>query len=54
VFQLLDDSQSVRVMVKPTVVAQAFMQYVFPCMPKRRMADVVKVSQCGHQVFIQS
>ena len=53
VFQQLDHTQTLPVMVEATMFAHAFRQHLFARMSERRMAEIVRKRDGFGQIFVQ-
>ena len=49
-----DRAQRLRIVVKSAVALHRFAQSIFACMSKRRVAQIMRQTQCFSQVFIKS
>jgi hypothetical protein len=52
-FKMIDHTQTLQVVLEPSVFRHAFIQGILSSMSKRRMSQVVRQGNGFHQVFIQ-
>src|SRR5581483_165025 len=54
IFKELDYSHTLAVVIEAAMIAHAFGQHLFARMPKRRVPQIVRESDCFREIFIQA